>query len=322
MMPGHALRGSLHALLVLAGLQLGMQPVLAVPGSPSPPESRDAAPVRPREGSTYEHPQTRQLVDLVEEAASQIQQRGETTFPDFRRKGSRWYRGDRYLFVLDLEGNRHVYPPDPRNERLNVLEDRDLGGKMIGRMLINRAREAQGRGWVHYQWNRPNPDDRRPVWKSTYVVKSTAPSGKTYLVGSGLYEAPMEKAFLVQEVEAATALLRREGRAGFARLRDRNDRFFFRDTYVFVNDAKGVELVNAGFPSLEGRNLMALRDAEGKLLVRDYIDLALRDGEGWTSYLWPEPDRSPLPLRKHTFVKKVVLSNGETLIVGAGLYEP
>ena len=223
MTPGHAHPGVLPALL-LAVIPLGMQPSVAAPDSAPLSAAAMSTSARPLDTPVYAHPETRQLVEFVEEAANRIQRRGESVFPDFRQKGSRWYRGNRYLFVLDLEGNRHVYPPDPGHERLNVLEDRDLGGKPIGQMLINRVSQPDGRGWVHYQWNRPNPDDRRPVWKSTYVVKSTAPSGKAYLVGSGLYEAPMEKAFIVQEVEAATALLQREGRAGFARLRDRNDR--------------------------------------------------------------------------------------------------
>jgi signal transduction histidine kinase len=39
------------------------------------------------------------------------------------------------------------------------------------------------------------------------------------------------------------------------------------DTYVFVESTDGVELVNAAQPSLEGRNLMDLRDLKGKALV-------------------------------------------------------
>ena len=90
-------------------------------------------------------------------------------------------------------------------------------------------------------------------------------------------------------------------------LRDPASRFVFRDTYVFVNSPDGVELVNPGFPELEGRNLIGLEDAEGKPMVRNYIRLALEQDSGWTSYLWPQPDRSLLPIRKSTYVRKVVL---------------
>jgi hypothetical protein len=213
--------------------------------------------------SAISYPENQALVAFVDAAAGEIIKKGEAVFPEFRQKNGRWFRGERYVFVMDLEGNRYVYPPDPANERVNLLADRDLGGKPIGKLLVDRARQGDGRGWVHYQWNRPQPEHRRPVWKSTYVVRVQAPSGKTYLVGSGIYEGPMEKSFVVDEVNAAVRLLQVQGRAGFDQLRDPASRFVFRDTYVFVNSPDGVELVNAGFPELEGRNLMGLEDAEG-----------------------------------------------------------
>jgi signal transduction histidine kinase len=52
------------------------------------------------------------------------------------------------------------------------------------------------------------------------------------------------------------------------------------------------------------------------------IDLALRQGSGWTTYLWPRPNGSRTPVRKTTYVQRVQTPDGETLIVGAGLYEP
>jgi signal transduction histidine kinase len=271
---------------------------------------------------SYAYPENQALVAFVDAAAGEIIKKGEAVFPEFRQKNGRWFRGERYVFVMDLEGNRYVYPPDPANERVNLLADRDLGGKPIGKLLVDRARQGDGRGWVHYQWNRPQPEHRRPVWKSTYVVRVQAPSGKTYLVGSGIYEGPMEKSFVVDEVNAAVRLLQVQGRAGFDQLRDPASRFVFRDTYVFVNSPDGVELVNAGFPELEGRNLMGLEDAEGQPMVRNYIQLALERDSGWISYLWPQPDRSLLPIRKSTYVSKVVLPDGEILVVGAGLYTP
>jgi pimeloyl-ACP methyl ester carboxylesterase len=265
----------------------------------------------------YAYPETRTVVELVDAAAKAVETRGEDAFPDFRVEGGRWFEGDLYVFIWDLEGNRFVYPPDPEHERQNVLNLEDAGGKPIGRMFVQTARE--GGGWVHYQWNRPH--DLEPIWKSTYIVDVTAPSGIRYLVGSGAYAGQMEQAFLVQEVDAAAALLEREGRAAFDRLRDRKGRFFFHDTYVFVTSATGVELVNPAFPAIEGRNLWDAKDMEGKYLVRDYVTGALEQGSVWTSYLWPRPGMPERPVRKTTYAKKVVV-DGEPLIVGAGSYMP
>jgi len=221
----------------------------------------------------YANPETRSLVALVEAAAQEVASRGEASFPEFRIKGGRWFQGDRYVFVLDLEGNSYVYPPNPKSEGVSFLGFQDLGGKPFGRMFVERGTEAEGRGWVHYQWQRPNPNDRRPIWKSTYLTRVTAPSGKRYLVAGGLYEAPMEKAFVVEEVEAAAALLAKQGRPAFDQLRDRKGRFYFHDTYVFVDTPEGVELVNPAFPEVEGRNILELRGhAEGLRL--DHLPVA------------------------------------------------
>ena len=268
--------------------------------------------------NTYTLKESRQTVALVEAAVKEINARGEAAFNEFRQPNSRWFQGDRYVFVWDLQGNRYVYPPDPVNEKQNLAGLEDVGGKPIGKMFIEMASSDNGKGWVHYQWNRPH--DYLPLWKSTYIMRAAAPSGHTYLVGSGVYEPGMEKAFLVEEVDAAATLLAQKGRQAFAILRDKKSRFFFHDTYVFVTSATGIELVNPAFPSIEGRNLWDTTDSTGEYLVRDYIKVALEQGSGWVTYKWPRPGMPHVEATKTTYVKKVMV-NGETLIVGAGMYE-
>jgi len=277
-----------------------------------------ALPAGAEEKDSYQYQETKDLVALVEEAAAFVRADGEKVFPAFRKEGSRWFQGDSYVFVWDLQGNRYVYPPDVEHERKNLIGLEDVGGKPIGRMIVDAARDGDGKGWVHYRWNRPH--ESKPTWKSTYVVKSIAPSGKEYLVGSGLYQAPVEKAFVVDAVKAATALIERDGKAAFVTLRDSKSRFFFHDTYIFVTTVTGIELVNPAFPALEGQSIWDDRDIKGKYLVREYTDLALDKGEGWVSYYWPRPDAPQLPVKKNTFVQKA-MADGEVVVVGAGLYE-
>lgn len=268
--------------------------------------------------SVYEYQETKDLVALVEEAVTVIHEKGEKAFNDFRVKGRRWFLGDRYVFVWDLAGNRYVYPPDVEHERGNYIDLKDVGGKQIGKMIVAIAESNEGRGWVHYQWNRP--DETEPHWKSTYIAKAVAPSGRKYLVGSGIYQPRMEKAFIIEEVKAAAALVQEQGRDAFVTLRDPKSRFFFHDTYIFVLTEKGIELVNPAFPSLEGRNLWDMQDVDGKFLVRELIDLAMQKGAGWVDYHWPRPEAPQLPIKKLSYVQKVQHGN-EVLIVGAGMYE-
>lgn len=267
--------------------------------------------------SEYEYPETRDLVNFVRAAADAIRTEGEAAFPAFRQQGGKWFQGDRYVFVWDLRGNRYVYPPDPAHEHGNQANLLDIDGKPIGRMIIDAASGPTGEGWVHYQWDRPGSPE--PSWKSTYVMGVGSPAGKVYLVGSGAYNMRVERAFVTRVVDQAAALLQREGRAAFATLRDKRSPFFFHDTYVFVTSADGVELVNPAFPSLEGRSVMDVRDAKGKLMAREYIDAAKQHGTAWESYYWPRPGTQE-PVRKLTYVRKVRVGN-EDLIVGAGIYE-
>ena len=90
------------------------------------------------------------------------------------------------------------------------------------------------------------------------------------------------------------------------------------ETYVFVNDMNGVELVNPAFPALEGRNIKDIQDSNGKYIEKEIIRVAQEQESGWVDYLWPKPG-STVPSKKHTYVEKVVV-NGEPLVVGCGVY--
>jgi signal transduction histidine kinase len=90
------------------------------------------------------------------------------------------------------------------------------------------------------------------------------------------------------------------------------------DTYVFVTRSDGMELVNPGQPSLEGKNLIDVKDVNGNPLVRNYITAAEREGSAWVDYYWYKPGQN-VPAKKHTYVQKVH-SGGNTYIVGSGFY--
>jgi len=311
--------GRLWAWTPTLSLVLGLGPAM---GAPTLEAQAPQAPAVPIAADAYTQKDTRDVVALVEAAAAEVRLHGSDAFAGFRVRGSRWFQDDRYVFVLGADGNSVVYPPDPESEGLSFLGFQDLGGKPFGRQFLEVANSPEARGWVHYQWRKPNRSDRRPVWKSTYLMAVTAPSGQRYLVLSGLYEPQIERAFIVQQVDSAARLLQRQGRSAFATLRDRRGPYFFHDTYVFVDTPAGVEVLNPAFAEVEGRNILQLKDKNGKAMVRDYINLAMQQGFGWVEYYWPRPDASKLPEHKTTYVRRVQLPDGEVLIVGSGLYSP
>ncbi len=260
---------------------------------------------------------TRELVVLVNDAAALLQSQGEAAFATFRVAGSRWQRGETYVFVLDPEGNMLVHP-DAAMQGKNMLELRDVNGKPIIRGFIEAATTIQGKpeGWYHYEW--PVPGEILPRWKSSYVRLVVAPSGRRYIVGGGVYNDRMERSFVVDEVREAVGLIENKGEAAYPVFRDRAGRFIAKDAYVFVVEPSGVERVNPAFPNLEGRNLLDAKDTEGKLLVREMLEVVRTRGAGWVDYMWPKPGES-VSTRKSAYVSRARL--GESwVLVGCGVY--
>ncbi|HPR17891.1 MAG TPA: cache domain-containing protein [Candidatus Cloacimonadota bacterium] len=265
--------------------------------------------------SVYEYDLTKEVVQLVYDAVAVIEARGEKAFPDFREKDSIWFYGDNYVFVWGLDGMRYVYPPDISGEGKNMLELQDVNGKPIGKMFLETA--TTGEGWVFYEWNLPGSDILE--WKSTFIRKAVAPSGKEFLVGSGKYNIPVEKIFVENIVKEAAAVLHKEGKeAAFARFNAITDKFIFLDSYVFVKTDAGVELVNPFSPELVGKDIRYLQDANGKYFVRDELELLKANDSCWMEYVWPKPGEKE-PSQKLVYVEKVDVA-GEKLVVGAGYF--
>jgi signal transduction histidine kinase len=258
-----------------------------------------------------------ELISLVRDAAELVEKEGEAAFPKFRDPGGKWFEDDGYVFVWGLDGKRHVFPPDTTGEGQNMRNLKDINDKPIGQWFIARANSANGAGWVHYQW--PRPGEIFPVWKSTYVKRAISPAGNAYLVGSGRYNMPLDRSFIVNLVEKAAGMLNELGKAGFSRLKDDSDEFVFMDTYVFVVALSGVEYVNPAFPNLEGRNLLDYKDAAGNFLVKEMIEKTENAASAWVEYFWPRPG-SGEAVKKLAYVRRISVDD-EMMIIGAGLYE-
>ncbi len=257
-----------------------------------------------------------ELMTLVREGAAAFEKEGEQAYPKFREKGSKWFRDDTYFFVWTMDGTRAFHAADPSGEGQNVRGMKDILGRPIGEMILGAAATPSGEGWIHYMF--PEPGDIFPTWKSTFAKRVTFPSGKQHIVCCGIYNMQMDKSFIEDMVNRAADLIGKQGRNAFAQLRDKTGPFVFMDTYVFVDSPDGTELLNAAFPFLEGKNLMALKDMTGKEVVKEEIEAAMRDGSAWLDLYWYKPGQNA-PARKQTFVRKVQ-SGSEVFVVGAGVY--
>jgi signal transduction histidine kinase len=257
-----------------------------------------------------------ELMALVREAAAVFEECGEQAYAEFRQKGSRWLHDETYFFVWAMDGCRLFHAADPAGEGVNVRGMKDITGKPFGEMIISAAESSSGEGWVHYMY--PEPGDIFPAWKSTFINRVTFPSGEPHIIGCGIYNMQMDKAFIEDIVNRGADLVEEQGKKAFALLRDKTGPFVFMDTYVFVNSLDGVELVNPVFPSLEGKNLIGLKDLTGKEVIKDEIAAVKEQDSAWLDLNWYKPGDNT-PALKHTFVRKVQSVDG-AYIVGAGIY--
>lgn len=287
-----------------------LAPFMATLATAASVEPQMEPPIEPR----YE--ETRELMTVVREAADLVAAEGvEAACVQFRAQDSKWFQGDDYVFVLDMDGMALCHPARPSLEGRNLMELRDPKGRPIA-VLFLRELEFSDQGWVHYLW--PRPDETVFYWKTTHVRRATEPDGRELMVASGRYQMKMERFFVVEQVEDAIELIRDRGTGdAFAALRDKSSGFLFYNAYVFVLDENGTLLVNNAFPENEGKDLSALVDSDGKAFVAEM--LAVADGESaWVDYKWPRPGDT-WPSAKSSYVRSIEV-NGQPLVIGSGVY--
>lgn len=118
-------------------------------------------------------------------------------------------------------------------------------------------------------------------------------------------------------VKKAVAHLKKHGKEkAFADFADtQNKQFHDRDLYIFVYDLKGVCVAHGNNPKMVGKDLSQMKDANGKTIIKDFIDLVNNKGAGWVEYSWPNPITKNVEL-KSSYIVKV-----DDILLGAGIYK-
>lgn len=89
-----------------------------------------------------------------------------------------------------------------------------------------------------------------------------------------------------------------------------------RDLYVVVYDLNGKNLAQGANAKLVGKDLIALKDSDGKPIIQMFVDLAKGKGKGWVEgYKFLNPVSQKIE-GKAMYLERV----GDTL-VGCGIYK-
>ena len=125
---------------------------------------------------------------------------------------------------------------------------------------------------------------------------------------------------LVKLVEDAAMLMERKGTDAFAEFDRKGSRWFNDQYFLFVYDSTGTNTFHPTISELVGKNLMDLRDMNGKPLIRFITDVCRKpqkDAHAWVFYYWQEKNEFE-PKWKSAYVRKVVLPDGKICAIGAG----
>ncbi len=73
--------------------------------------------------------------------------------------------------------------------------------------------------------------------------------------------------------------------------------------YYFATEMTGVERLFADKPEMENRNLINMRTADGRYMIREMLALAKNKGEGFIRYLWTKPGEKGNMFPKISYIK-------------------
>jgi cytochrome c len=91
--------------------------------------------------------------------------------------------------------------------------------------------------------------------------------------------------------------------------------FVDRDLYVVVYDLNGKVLAHGQNPKMVGKDLIELRDPDGKAFVKERVELGKSKNKFWHDYKWTDPVTKK-PLDKSTYCER-----HESVLFCAGIYK-
>ena len=130
-------------------------------------------------------------------------------------------------------------------------------------------------------------------------------------------------------MDKAAALTESKGKDAFPEFKQKDSEWLKGETYIFIADMNGTilmhpanpeleTLMHPANPELETKSIIDMKDANGKTFMREFIETA-KKGSGWVEYMWPKPGEKK-PSKKITYIKRSKMPNGETVLIGAGIY--
>ena len=131
-----------------------------------------------------------------------------------------------------------------------------------------------------------------------------------------LANEPTEKDAIAM-AERGAALVKAKGKEEMMkRINAKDPEFVQGELYVDLRDVKtGIVLAHPYNPSIVGKDLTDVPDANGKKYRREIIELAAAKGKGWVDYQYKNPTTGKIE-PKSTYILRV-----DDIVLEAGIYK-
>lgn len=136
------------------------------------------------------------------------------------------------------------------------------------------------------------------------------------LTSTAVYAEPTQKDAIAM-TERGAALIKAKGKEEMMkRINAKDPEFVQGELYVDLRDLKtGIVLAHPYNPSIVGKDLTDVPDANGKKYRREIIELAAAKGKGWVDYQYKNPTSGKIE-PKTTYILRV-----DDVILEAGIYK-
>ena len=152
----------------------------------------------------------------------------------------------------------------------------------------------------------------------THLLIAAVLSGSLWLTPlvANAKEGNASKEDALATVKKGIAFIKANGRdKGYAEVSNKQGQFIDRDLYLVVYGLDGTVRAHGANDKMIGKNLIELKDVDGKAFVKERVDLAQSKGTFWQDYKFTNP------VSKKIEPKSMYCEKLEDAVVCGGIYK-
>ncbi len=234
-----------------------------------------------------------------------------------------------YFFVESYNAWMIIDAAHPELTGQYRLDVQDANGEFYVQEMVSTVKYI-GYGFVEYYFLNPSTNNTE---RKLGFVKSI-PSAE-FFIGSGFYGDPAEKFYEQSDankmivIESTRSVAEGIGgvfenyysdsldRVEFCRKFIDRIRFFDNQSgYFFIYDFNCVNVAHGIQKNLQGQDLYNYQDSHGNYVIRDLVDIAKNQGEGYYEYYW----NNPVTSQEEPKLAWVIKIPGIDYFIGSGIY--